>query len=158
MNVQVPLTLRPGRGQTLLWLLVCIGFVVIGISMAREGRPTGYFCAGFFGLGLPVFGLQFHPRAAYLQLSSDGFTFCSLFRAQFVPWTQVREFAVIRVGQKRMVAWNFTPNHPARVRMRRISKALSGYEAALPDTYGLKPQELAEVLNSLLCEYGKPGQ
>ena len=35
-----------------------------------------------------------------------------------------------------------------------ISQALSGYEAALPDTYGLKHDELAELMNTLLRRYG----
>lgn len=52
-----------------------------------------------------------------------------------------------------MIAWNFTPDHPPIGRARGISKAFSGYEAALPDTYGMKAQELADVLNNLLHEY-----
>ena len=122
--------------------------------MVRDGQTMGYFCGGFFALGLPVFGLHLHPKAAYLHLSTDGFTFCSLFRAHTVRWAHVQEFAVIEVAPTtRMVAWNFTSDHPATGRARGISKALSGYEAALPDTYGMKPQELADLLNKLLHQY-----
>ena len=41
------------------------------------------------------------------------------------------------------------PDYPATGRARAISKSLSGYEAALPDTYGMKPQELVELMESL---------
>jgi len=139
--------------KTALLFLVCAVFVAGGALMVRDGQTMGYFCGGFFALGLPVFGVQFHPKAAYLHLAADGFTFCSLFRPHFVQWACVQEFAVIHVGPNRMVAWNFTPDHPATGRARGISKALSGYEAALPDTYGMNPQELADVLNSLLHQY-----
>lgn len=122
--------------------------------MVRDGKPVGYFCSGFFALGLPVFALRFHPKAAFLHLASNGFTFCSLFRAHTIQWAHVREFAVIFVGPNQMVAWNFTPDYPATGRARAISKSLSGYEAALPDTYGMKPQELADLMDSLRQRFG----
>lgn len=146
----IPVTLRPSRAKTALLFLVCAVFVAGGVLMVRDGKPWGYFCGGFFALGLPIFGIQFLPKAAYLHLAVDGFTFCSLFRSHFVQWKYVQEFAVIYVGPNRMVAWNFTPDYTATVGGRSISKALSGYEAALPDTYGMKPQRLADVLNGLL--------
>lgn len=152
-SITIPVTLRPSRVKTALLFLVCAAFVVGGVLMVRDGKTMGYFCGGFFALGLPVFGLQFHPKAAYLHLATDGFTFCSLFRSHFVQWAHVQEFAVIHVGANRMVAWNFTPALPALGRARGISKALSGYEAALPDTYGMKAHELADVLNGLLHQY-----
>jgi hypothetical protein len=148
-NVQIPMTLWPSRKQTSLLFVICLAFVVIGTLMVRDGKPMGYFCGGFFALGLPVFAIQFHPKAAYLHLTSDGFTFCSLFRAHTVQWAHVREFAVICVGPNQMVAWNFTPDYSATGRARAISKGLLGYEAALPNTYGMKPQELAELMESL---------
>jgi hypothetical protein len=132
---------------------VCLLFVLGGIWMVRHGQPMAYFCGGFFALGLPVFALQFHPKAAYLRLADDGFTFCSLFRARSVRWADVREFAVIHVGRNQMVAWNFTPDCPATGRAHAISKSLSGYDAALPDTYGMKPQALVEMMESLRQRY-----
>ncbi len=152
-SIQIPAILRPSRTQAAVLFLVCLLFVLCGIWMIRDGKPMGYFCGGFFALGLPVFALQFHPKAAYLHLAADGFTFCSLFRAHTVRWEHVREFAVIYVGPNRMVAWNFAPDYPATGRARAISKSLSGYEAALPDAYGMKPQELVELMESLRQRY-----
>src|SRR3989442_12746304 len=85
-SVQIPATLRSSRTQAAVLFLVCLLFVLGGIWMVRDGKPMGYFCGGFFALGLPVFALQFHPKAAYLHLAADGFTFCSLFRAHTVRW------------------------------------------------------------------------
>jgi hypothetical protein len=152
-NLQIPATLRPSRKQAALLFLVCLLFVIGGVWMVLDGKPMGYFCGGFFALGLPAFALQFHPRAAYLHLAPDGFTFCSLFRAHTVRWAHVREFAVIYIGLNRMVAWNFTPDYPATGRARAVSKSLSGYEAALPDTYGMRPQDLVELMEGLRQRY-----
>jgi len=132
---------------------VCVLFVTIGILMVRDGQPMGYFVGGVFALGVPVAMLQFHPKAAYLHLTPEGFTFCSLFRPHTVLWTHVREFAIISIGPNRMVAWNFTPDYPATGRTAALSKSLSGYEAALPDTYGMKAQELVGLLESLRQRY-----
>jgi hypothetical protein len=153
-NIHIPATLFPSRKKAVVLFLISLLFVICGIWMIRQGQMMGYFCGGFFALGLPVFALQFHPKAAYLRLEPDGFTFCTLFRAHTVRWATVREFAVIQVGPNRMVAWNFTPDYPASGSARSISKSLSGYEAALPDTYGLKPRELADLMESLRQSYG----
>jgi hypothetical protein len=142
-------TLRPSRLKTASLFLVCAAFVAGSVLMVRDGKTAGYFCGGFFALGLPIFAIQLHPKAAYLHIAPDGFTFCSLFRSHSIQWAHVQEFAVIQVGLNRMVAWNFTAEYPATGRARGFSKALCGYEAALPDTYRLKPQELADILNNL---------
>lgn len=150
---QGPLILRPSRSRAALLFFVCALFVGGGIWMVRMGNSFGYFCAGFFALGLPVFALHFHPKAAYLCLTADSFTYCSLFRAFTVRWEHVRDFAVITVGAQRMVAWNLTPHHPMPRRVSALSKSMSGYEAALPDTYGMKPEELLELMEGLRLAY-----
>ena len=152
----LPLTLRPGRIRTVLLLLACLGFAALGVFMGRDGEWLGYLIGGLFALGVPVFVLQLHPRAAYLLLHEEGFTYCSLFRAQAVRWMDVEGFGVIAINRFRMVAWNFVPGHPRTGRARMLSQAVSGYEAALPDTYGLKPRELAHLLDALRQRWGGP--
>lgn len=155
-DITLPCTLRPRRVRTILFLLVCLGFALIGGLMIRDGDGRGYFVGGLFALGVPVFALQLHPRAAYLRLDESGFTFCSLFRAQTVRWADVADFGVINVGAGRLVAWNFVPGHPRTGHGRAISQAIGGYEAALPDTYGLKPLVLAVWLNTLCQRWRQP--
>ncbi len=152
----LPRTLRPSRTRTALMLLGSVAFVAIGVLMVRDHEPLGYLVGGSFALGVPIFALQFHPRAAYLQLTGQGFTFCSLFRAHTVEWKTVAEFGVIGIGAHRMVGWNFVPGHPRTGHARAISRALSSYEAALPDTYGLRPVELADLMNTLRQRWDDP--
>ena len=152
----LPLTLRPSRTRTVLLLLACLGLTALGVFMARDGEWLGYLVGGLFMLAVPFFVLQLHPRAAYLLLNEEGFTYCSLFRAQAVRWVDVEGFGVIAINAFRMVAWNFVPDHPRTGRARMLSQAVSGYEAALPDTYGLKPRELAHLLEALRQRWGEP--
>ncbi len=159
MIPDLPVTLHPNRARTALWLLLSLVFVTIGVLMVRDAKLAGYFVGGVFVLGVLVFAINLHPRAAYLRLTEEGFTYCSLFRAQTVRWDVVAEFAVIvlptaTMSKPRMVAWNFVPGYPRKDSARAMSQALSGYEAALPDTYGLKYDELAGLMNTLLQRYG----
>ncbi len=147
--ISIPATLYPNRVRAALLFFACAVFVVGGVLLARHGDAAGHLCAGFFALGLPLFGLQLHPRAAYLRLTAEGFTYSSLFRADSVRWTDVREFGVVVIHRQSLVAWNFAPGNERAGKMRRFSQAFSGYEAALPNTYGVEPQELAEGLNHL---------
>ena len=148
--ISIPATLYPNRVRTVLLLLGSAVLVVGSALIVRHGDATGYFCGGFFVLCMLVFGLQLHPRATYLHLTTEGFTYGSLFRAYSVRWTDVREFGVIVIHRRGLVAWNFVPGNERAGKMRRFNQAFSGYEAALPNTYGIKAQELADGLNHLL--------
>lgn len=158
-NIEIPVTLYPSRAKIVWLLLIGLLFVLAGIWMVHEGQWFGYVCAGFFGLGLPILALQLHPKAAYLRLTSEGFTFCTSFRAYTIRWTDVQKFAVNLLplpAMTQMVAWNFSPHYPryqASARARAISKSMSGYDGALPNTYGMKAQELAELMERLRQKY-----
>ena len=150
---ELPVTLYPSRAKMALLLAVCAAFVAGGVLMVLNGEPKGYFCGGFFALGLPIFALQFHPRAAYLKLTREGFTFCSLFRAHTVRWEHVGALGVSSLTDVSLVGWNYAPNLPAQRGARMVGKVLSGFEAALPDTYGMKAEELAEWMERLRQEW-----
>lgn len=152
-NLQIPATLRPSRVKWAGVFGLCLMFVLGGVWMVREGERAGYFVAGVFAIGLPVALLQFHPKAAYLKLTSEGFTYCGLFRTHTVRWAQVMEFGIVRIHNL-MVAWNFTPDSARPGRTGSFIKSLYGYEAALPDTYGMKPQELLVLMESLRQKFG----
>ena len=70
------------------------------------------------------------------------------------------QFTVYHSGipqKHRMVGMRFSPScegHRKHPRLRRFNEALLGYEAALPDNYGMKHQDLAQLLNRKKAEYG----
>lgn len=148
-ELSLPLVLYPARGKTLLLLLGCLSFSAVGVWMVLDGVLLGYFCALLFALGALIFLVQLHPRAAYLLLDEQGFTYCSLFRAHRISWVAVAGFAVVRISSNSQVAWNFAQGHVPHGRGPALSQALSGYHSALPDTYGLRAEVLAQQLNSL---------
>lgn len=56
-----------------------------------------------------------------------------------------------------MVGWNYAPGSKAKGRMCGFTKAVSGYEAGLPDTYGLKLEQLVEALEILRRQHAGQG-
>jgi hypothetical protein len=139
--------LRPKRLKTFGWLALSAGFTAGGAWMILSGEPIGWFPALFFGLCAVVFGVILLPNSAYLRVSQDGFTVCSLFRAQSYRWSDVGPFTVGRIGPNRMVVFNFSDQYRAAPRARKLASALTGYEGALPDSYGMSLEDLASLLN-----------
>ena len=152
-DLQIPVTLRPSRGKTLLLVLGCAVFVGGSILLIHRDPLDGYLGTAFFGLGLLVFAVQLLPNATYLHLATEGFTYCTLFRAFTVPWIWVDHFGILKIHSSRLVAWNYVPTLPTLSRARKLSKETRGFHAALPNSYGLKPQELADLLNALVERY-----
>jgi hypothetical protein len=151
--------LRPGRLHWLGIAAIGVCFTAIGFQGIRDGEFMGWFCAGFFGLVTAVAVLQFIPGASYLYLGPDGFAMCSFRRIHTYRWSDVEYFTVGVISSNKMVMFNFSPSYVQHGKMRTVSRALAGHECALPDTYGMKAEELAALLNAYrdrFIEQGEP--
>ncbi|MES2077306.1 MAG: STM3941 family protein [Pseudomonadota bacterium] len=141
-------TLYPSRRKTLVLTLGSFAFAVAGMAMIENtGKLADYAAFAFFGLCTVVFALQLLPGAGYLTLRPDGFTACALFRAHEINWLDVLEFRVVKVNGHAMVGWNYRADFQAQAKLRKVAAAMSGVEGALADTYGMKAQQLADLLN-----------
>ena len=143
----LPITLYPSRIKLMLLLAVSLGFVALGIWILPSDPLIGYLNIGFFGLGAVVFVLQLNPKASFLKITEEGFTFSTMRRRQFVRWQDVDVFKVVRLGPRRFVGWNSAAGSEAPGGVRRANRAIGGVEAALPDTYGMNADELARLLD-----------
>ena len=150
-------TLRPGPWSSIALLVVCASFVAIGVWLApAEGLPA-YLSAGFFAVGIPVAIIQLLPNSTYLELEPHGFTFCSLFRRTTIAWLDVEEFIVCKLQQHGMsvrssVGFNFATSYERARTGRLIAKAVASCEGALPDTYGMRAEDLASLMNRYLLK------
>lgn len=144
------ITFKTPRWKVLLLLAVSSALVALSVWLRSEKNGVIMSLGGgVFGLGALVACVHLHPRASFLTLKEGGFVFCSLFRSHEVRWADVQGFGVQKVGGNRMVAWNYAPEFSGQARGRRLALAMAGCEAALPDTYGFKAEELAAVMNQL---------
>lgn len=116
--------------------------------MVSDGEAIGWYISAFFGIGALAGAINLLPGSSFLILDGEGFTVRSLFRQSTYKWTEVEAFTVRRVGASRMVAFDFSSGYPRQVRIRRFVSAIIGTEGALPDTYGLSLQALADKMNA----------
>lgn len=152
------LILRPKKTRAIWLLLGCGMFVAGGLWMAQDKGWIGYLCAGFFALGIPVAVVQLLPGSTYLRIADDGLSFANMFRITTIPWNVIDQFFVVTLKQTgmavhKLVAFNFVPSYDRARLGRRISSAIAKCEGALPDTYGQKAEDLAEILNRCLGQF-----
>jgi len=158
----LPLTLYPKKTKTLMLLIVCLAFVAGSMLIIRKWEKVGWLCGGCFGLGIPVFLIQLWPKRAFLKVSEEGIEFCSLFSKQKVPWHDISQFGVITIRHhglpvKRMVGLNYSAEFQSVWKARSVAKILTGFEGALPDTYGMGAEELAQILTDHHREWSLKG-
>jgi len=143
MNETEELILQPSRKKWAGLLLFCLLLCVVGGMMIREGKTAGWFPLVAFGIGAVVSVIVMLPRAGYLRLDKTGFTFCSLYRVSRFRWSDVTEFGL---GFNKLVSFNFSPCYTKHQRMREVNRAIGGFDAALLDSYGMKPEDLAVLM------------
>ena len=153
------LTLHTSKAKSLLLLLASLLFTVAGVFLAQDGELMGHVAYAFFGLCSVAYMVQLTTGGGYLKLRDDEFEFVFGFgRKQCVKWDDVRSFgvAVVRnlskyyVPPTGLVGWNDKQGVDVSKFGRVTSKTLSGREACLPDTYGMKMEELLSLLNEHL--------
>ena len=146
---ELPVTYRVQPLKRVL-LLVGSGIFVWGGLWLRPEQPfLAYACIIFFGLCGLVALVGLFPNSSYLTLTERGFEFASLYRKHFVSWSDVESFLPIKIQSRRMVGWNYSPGFSKSQRIRRVNTARAGAEAALPDTYGMSAEQLADLMNQL---------
>jgi hypothetical protein len=152
-----PVRLVPSQGKWLKVLLGCAAFVAIGIWMMRDdatltktygGIPAIYMAWGatlFFGLGLIISIVVMLPGAASLTLRADGFTVRKIFRDRIFSWTDADNFSVFTIRTSRLVGFNYRLF--TNTALGRANVALTGRNAALPDSYGLAEEDLVRLMS-----------
>jgi len=137
-------------------LLICSAFVAVGVWMASEGEMIGWFASSFFGLGVIVAIVQLLPNASHLHLTESGLEVRTLYRSWSVSWNDIAFFAAASIGPNRMVVFNYSDHCDRAKMMRGFARKIAGYEGALPDTYGMSADQLADLLNNWKAIFEMP--
>jgi hypothetical protein len=124
----------------------------------------------FFGLAVIVALFQLLTRRSYLALTRDGFQMVGIRKSRLIPWSEVDTFTaytpptfvftwlprkINEMGPK-MVLFDYRPEVKSFRRMRAVNQTLTGHDAGLADTYGLKAEELAALMNEWRSRFTAP--
>lgn len=143
------ITLYPSRKAWLPVLVISLVFCVIGVWMISKDDWRGWLGLSFFGLCALVSALMVtFPQVSSLRLTIDGFYMGSLIRTQFTRWRDVTGFGVASISMNKMVVFNYSASYSGQRFGRKVAADLAGWEGALPDTYGMSADELANLMNS----------
>jgi hypothetical protein len=139
--------LRPKKRKEALLVVLCLVLAFISALAGASGSFIGWLGFAFFALAAVVIAVNLVPGASYLRLEPSGFLVCSLFRADRLwGWDEVTGFRVYDLpGGTRQVGFDFAPG--AEPAGSRLASRLAGVQGALPNTYGLKAEELADLMN-----------
>ena len=139
-----PVTLRASRLKWFGVLGISAGFTIVGLLIVFGSHDVvGWLPLSFFGLCTLVSVVALLPGASTLTLTRENFVVVSLYRRWALPWLETDDFAVIHAG-RRMVGYNAASL--GRKRLGRANLAVAGRSGALPDSYGLKAEELALLM------------
>ncbi len=142
-DLPVARVLRVSRRHLLKFILP--GFLIAIGSWVRvlAGQSGMWFPLIFFGL-CSIVGVALLITPGRLTISSDQLTVHHLGRTFTYAFAECGEFAVRRIPMsgKRFVVFDY----PGQ-KLERLNRKFSGGSASLPDTYGLRAEELAAILN-----------
>ena len=141
-----PVTLYPSRKK---WLLVLAGsalFAVGGFWMIKTGDGRGWLVLIFFGLTAAVAAAVMLPGAGALALDRDGFEATNLFRRHRTLWRDATGFQAARIplARQRWVVYDDVTQNKKSI--AKFNVGIVGRNAALPDTYGLSADDLAQLM------------
>lgn len=113
----------------------------------------GWLATVFFGLCLLVFMIQLIPGSTELKLTNEGFETTNLFRKNLTKWQDVKRFKIGYLEQNKTIMFDYVKEHKKYQTGKLIAKKLSGSHGALPTTYGLKANDLLDILNEWKNKY-----
>lgn len=137
--------LRAGRRGWLAIASVSLVLAVAGLYLAGLGERRGVAVAGFFGLTSLLAALLCVYGHANVRLAEDGFVVGRLWRDAPYRWTDVSPFRVIAIRGNRRVAFDTAED---RGILANLARRQFGASTILPDSYGMKAEELADLLNA----------
>ena len=154
-----PIVITMSRGKMVLLLLIAMMFTIGGGLMIAH-KPddlTGYLCAGFFGLGIPVFIWRFlsPPR---LEISPRGISWFTGHKTLEYAWKDFAGFRAYRPSSRNLskyVGFEYARDSAKRGKMTAVAHALAGVDGGLGGQWEMPAEKLVDLLNQAKQRWGR---
>ncbi len=136
------------------WFFVGIILFGGGGALLIQQRPiVGIVSVAIGALSFVVLlWTAFSPRSR-LRLSPEGFTFGTIRRISTYRWSDVAAFFPLRVAGHDRVCFKFSKEFSGEMKQRQINQDFGGFDRFLPNDYGMRADQLAELLESWRSRY-----
>ena len=123
-------------------------FVAIGaVLLVQDGsNAKAWFCVLFFALCAVVFATNLLPGSASLTLDTDGFRVKQFYFVRTSRWKNVTNIDAGYAPPARAKFVQYNDTQWSGWRLARWETAKMGYNAMLPDTYGMAADDLAALM------------
>jgi len=150
-------TFRASRRKWSGLFAISVLFVALGVWMVVSGESFGWYAIVFFAAGIVVAGWQLVVPAR-LTVTSTTIELVSMGKKWTLALSHCGPFTTWKnpEGGHRLVVFDYVGD--SNKLLNRLSRQISGASSALPDTYGLSAEELADVLNQARAAAQAPGQ
>jgi membrane associated rhomboid family serine protease len=154
-----PVVLRPSRRRWAMLLLVSL-VLVVGFVLGFAATPQVILglCAVFFGACTLIAALQLIPGRAYLRIAPEGLLIRGPLKTERLDWNDVEHFWAYEIQHQyistKHVGFDRRELTPQRQGLwATVARGMSGVDRALPDTYGVPHDGLADLLSEARDRY-----
>lgn len=146
-----PVTLSVPRKIQIRPLVGATSLNAIALAMLHQDSSSrlAWLALAFFGIGAIVLVVAMLPGATSLTLDRDGFVAKEAFIRNRSRWQNVTNFVAAPARppapQDIKLVW-FNDTQWQKWKLARMETAALGYNAALPATYGLPAEDLANLM------------
>ncbi len=152
----LPIILYPRRDEARRQLALCLSLCTMGVVASLSDFWAGFPAIVLFGLGAIVWIVQLRNKDTFLRLDYEGFCMVVTQYQQYqVPWARVAAFAPVKEQRRLTVGWWYLPENSTPIEDEVDLRDFLGVRshAVLPETYGIKTEILANLMNELLQCY-----
>ena len=112
----------------------------------QDSSAMMWYCVLFFAFCAVVFAACLLPGSASLTLDADGFRLKQFYFVRKSRWQNVTNIDVGYAPPSRTKCVRYNDTQWSSWRLARWETALLGYNALLPDTYGMSADDLAALM------------
>lgn len=139
--------LKPTPGRWIAVAVIGALFVAIGLYLiTTRGSWIGWLSVSFFGFVLAISLAQLAGLGSQLTLDADTFELSNFGRKMTERWDEVRDFTAFKQSFNTLVGFDRVRDIGSR--MGSLNQAMGGRTAALPDTFGMEPDDLVALMEA----------
>ena len=141
-------TLRSKKLKYIIILLILLPFLALGVILVLDGELIGWALVIFFGMLAFLDGMALCSSYPYAVLTPEGYTICGTLLSSSAKWTDFEDARARWHYSGRVVMVKYSASCKGSA-LGKAVRAISFDLAIIPETFGLKAEDFAELMNKM---------